>query len=51
MSDSGSDHEENPTGSEDKAAIAHPEEAKVQDKEGDEGEKDDEGRAIKKAKI
>jgi hypothetical protein len=51
MSDSGSDHEKDPAGSEDKAAVAHPEEEKEQDKEEEDGEQHEEGRPIKKAKI
>ena len=51
MSDSGSDEEEDPVRDEDEGVVYHPKEAKAQDKEEEEGEKDEEGRAIKKAKI
>jgi hypothetical protein len=51
VSDSGSDHEEDPVEKKDEAAVAHQDKAKDQDDKEDEGEKEEEGRAIKKAKI
>jgi hypothetical protein len=51
MSDSGSDDEEDPVGNEDGELVAHAEEAIKQDKEEEEGDRDEEGRAMKKAKI